>query len=79
MWLQDNVAGHYKRATMVGMTLTLGNTAGVTVGQIFVTQDRPRYIEGLSIALALACVAIAMVVSLMAYGAGSGGRCGSRV
>lgn len=66
MWLQDNVAGHYKRATMVGMTLTLGNTAGVAVGQIFVTEDKPRYIKGMSIALGLACVAMAMVVSLMA-------------
>lgn len=65
MWLQDNVAGHYKRATMVGMTLTLGNTAGVAVGQIFTTESKPRYIKGMSIALGLACMAIAMVVSLM--------------
>lgn len=65
MWLQDNVAGHYKRATMVGMTLTLGNTAGVAVGQIFTTESKPRYIKGMSIALGLACVAMAMVVSLM--------------
>lgn len=35
MWLHDNAAGYYKRATMVGMTVTLGNTAGVAVGQIF--------------------------------------------
>ncbi|CAK3799334.1 high-affinity nicotinic acid transporter [Lecanosticta acicola] len=65
MWLQDNVARHYKRASMVGLTLTLGNTAGVAVGQIFVTESKPRYIKGMSIALGLACVALAMVVSLM--------------
>ncbi|KAF2161082.1 hypothetical protein M409DRAFT_69950 [Zasmidium cellare ATCC 36951] len=65
MWLQDNAAGHYKRATMVGMTLTLGNTAGVAVGQIFTTESKPRYIEGMSIALGLACVSMAMVVALM--------------
>lgn len=65
MWLQDNAAGHYKRATMVGMTLTLGNTAGVAVGQIFTTASRPRYIEGMSIALGLICVSMAMVVALM--------------
>lgn len=50
---------------MVGLTLTLGNTAGVAVGQIFTTESKPRYIKGMSIALGLACVALAMVVSLM--------------
>ncbi|KAK4506075.1 hypothetical protein PRZ48_004040 [Zasmidium cellare] len=65
MWLQDNAAGHYKRATMVGMTLTLGNTAGVAVGQIFTTETKPRYIKGLSIALGLACVPMACVGCLM--------------
>ena len=65
MWLQDNVSRHYKRATMVGMTLCFGNTAGVAVGQIFTTQTAPRYIRGLSISLGLAVVALLMVVSLM--------------
>lgn len=65
MWLQDNAAQHFKRATMVGGALTLGNTAGVAVGQIFTTESAPRYIKGLSIALGLAVVALAMVAGLM--------------
>lgn len=65
MWLSDNVARHFKRATMVGATLTLGNTAGVAVGQIFTTQDSPRYIKGLSIAMGLAAVALGAVAALM--------------
>ncbi|KAK5094662.1 hypothetical protein LTS08_008518 [Lithohypha guttulata] len=65
MWLQDNVARHYKRATMVGFTLTLGNTAGVAVGQIFTAQTGPRYIRGLSIALGLACLAACIVTTMM--------------
>ncbi|KAI1639169.1 high-affinity nicotinic acid transporter [Biscogniauxia mediterranea] len=65
MWLSDNVAQHFKRATMVGGTLTLGNTAGVAVGQIFRSTDGPRYIRGLSISMGLAAVALAMVASLM--------------
>ncbi|PLB52498.1 high-affinity nicotinic acid transporter [Aspergillus steynii IBT 23096] len=65
MWLSDNVARHFKRATMVGMTLTLGNTAGVAVGQIFTSQSGPRYIKGLSISMALAAVALCSVASLM--------------
>lgn len=65
MWLQDNVARHYKRATMVGFTLTIGNTAGVAVGQIFTAQTGPRYIKGLSIALGLACLAACIVTAMM--------------
>ncbi|KAJ5714030.1 high-affinity nicotinic acid transporter [Penicillium malachiteum] len=65
MWLQDNTARHFKRATMVGMTLCFGNTAGVAVGQIFTTESAPRYIKGLSISLGLAVVALAMVTVLM--------------
>lgn len=65
MWLQDNVSRHYKRATMVGFTLCLGNTAGVAVGQIFTTQSAPRYIQGLSIAMGLAVLALCIVITLM--------------
>lgn len=57
---------HYKRATMVGFTLCLGNTAGVAVGQIFTTSTAPRYVPGLSIALGLACFALVDVLLLMA-------------
>ncbi|KAH9899055.1 high-affinity nicotinic acid transporter [Xylariomycetidae sp. FL2044] len=65
MWLSDNAAQHFKRAAMVGGTLTLGNTAGVAVGQIFTTADGPRYITGLSISMGLAAVALLMVALLM--------------
>jgi hypothetical protein len=65
MWLQNNVARHYKRAKMVGFTLCLGNTAGVAVGQIFTEQTAPRYLPGLSIALGLACFALCVVIGLM--------------
>ncbi|KAH7025161.1 major facilitator superfamily domain-containing protein [Microdochium trichocladiopsis] len=66
MWLQDNVSRHYKRATMVGFTLTLGNTAGVAVGQIFTTETAPQYLPGLRIALGLACFALVDVCCIMA-------------
>lgn len=66
MWLQDNVARYYKRATMVGFTFTLANSSGAAVGQIFAAQTAPRYIRGLSIALGLAILALMMVGALMA-------------
>ncbi|TVY50609.1 putative transporter [Lachnellula cervina] len=65
MWLNDNVAQHFKRAAMIGATLTCANTAGVAVGQIFTTASGPRYIKGLSISLGLAVLAAVMVVCLV--------------
>jgi len=65
MWLNDNVAQHFKRAAMIGATLTCANTAGVAVGQIFTTKSGPRYIKGLSISLGLAVLAGIMVSGLM--------------
>ena len=65
MWLSDNVARHYKRASMVGLTLTVGNTAGVVVGQIFTTESGPRYIKGLSTALGFGVVGMLMVGTLV--------------
>jgi hypothetical protein len=64
MWLNDNVAQHFKRATMIGATLTCANTAGVAVGQIFTTKSAPRYIEGLSISLGFSVLAGIMVSGL---------------
>lgn len=65
MWLSDNVGRHFKRASMVGMVLTIANTAGVAVGQIYRTQDAPRYVKGLTISLGLNVVALACVIALM--------------
>jgi hypothetical protein len=64
MWLQDNVSGFYKRSSMVGIALTLANTAGVVVGQIFTTDTQPLYIKGLSICLGFAVFAFLIVLSL---------------
>ena len=47
------------------MVLTIANTAGVAVGQIYRTESSPRYIKGLTISLGLNVVALAMVVALM--------------
>lgn len=65
MWLQDNVAGFYKRSSMVGFTLTLANTAGVVVGQIFTSDTKPYYKKGLSICLGFSVLAIVIAIALM--------------
>jgi hypothetical protein len=78
MWLTDNVSGHYKRATMIGVTLTAANSAGLVVGQIFTTQSKPRYLKGFAVALSekslrfytlialgLACLSLITVFALI--------------
>jgi len=65
MWLSDNVGRHFKRASMVGMVLTIANTAGVAVGQIYRAPEAPRYIKGLTISLGLNVVALVMLIGLM--------------
>ena len=69
MWLTDNVSGHYKRAVMIGMTLSISHTSGLVVGQIFTTQSKPRYYSASYhlIALGLACLSLVVVFALM-YG-----------
>lgn len=53
MWLADNVSGHYKRATMIGVTIALANNSGILVGQVFTAQTAPRYLEGLKVSLGM--------------------------
>ncbi|KAH8897535.1 MFS general substrate transporter [Thozetella sp. PMI_491] len=50
-WLLNSHAGYYKRATAVGMNQSIGNSAGVVVGQIFKTTVNGKYLLGLSFSL----------------------------
>ncbi|KAH8753712.1 major facilitator superfamily domain-containing protein [Hyaloscypha finlandica] len=50
-WLLNCHAGYYKRATAVGMNQTIGNAAGVVVGQIFKKTVNGKYLTGLRISL----------------------------
>jgi len=36
-WLNNNVAGHYRRAAAIGWQQSIGNTAGIVAGQIYRT------------------------------------------
>ena len=66
MWINNNNAGHYKRATAAGMCTTIGNIAGVLAGQIYTADTAPRYFKGLKIALGMTCAAL-VFCSLMIY------------
>ena len=51
MWLTDNVSGHYKHATMIGVTIAFANISGIIMRQTFREQSKPRYIKGLVVTL----------------------------
>ncbi|KAM0815398.1 putative Major facilitator superfamily domain, general substrate transporter [Seiridium cardinale] len=58
-WLLNTHAGYYKRATAIGMNQSIGNCAGIVVGQIFKTTVNGKYLLGLSFSLGavlLACI-----------------------
>lgn len=57
-WLLNSHAPYYKRAMAIGMNQSLGNCAGLVVGQIFKTKEDGKYLMGLSGSLAAACLAL---------------------
>lgn len=65
IWVNNNNAGHYKRATIGGMITTVGSLSGVLAGQIYTAGTAPRYFKGLKVALGLSCAAVPMVLAMM--------------
>lgn len=60
VWAGNNTAGHYKRATVTGLCLSIGNIGGVVSGQIFTTENAPLYLKGLKVALGTSCLAFVL-------------------
>ncbi|WBW74170.1 carboxylic acid transmembrane transporter [Schizosaccharomyces osmophilus] len=58
-WLNNNVAGHYKRATAIGIQQTIANSSGIIAGQIYQSKSAPRYILGHS--FTLGCVLVGLI------------------
>ncbi|KFY58456.1 hypothetical protein V496_06138 [Pseudogymnoascus sp. VKM F-4515 (FW-2607)] len=50
-WLLNSHAGYYKRATAIGVNQSLGNCAGLIIGQIFKDSVNGKYVTGLSVSL----------------------------
>lgn len=63
-WLSVNVAPHFRRATALGLALTIGNTCGVAAGQIY---RSPPYVLGNSLSLASLGVAQALILTQWWY------------
>ena len=67
VWMLNSHAGYYKRATAIGVNMTVGNSAGLIIGQIFKNKtSEGRYLEGeatsLGVAVLCACIIPCMYV-----------------
>lgn len=62
LWLSGNNGNYFKRATALGVNLFFGSGSGLVSGQIFLAQDKPRYVKGLSICLAFQVLSIFMTI-----------------
>lgn len=51
-WLQNNVAGHWKRSFAASAQVTIGNIAGIIGAFIFIKNEAPLYKTGYGVALA---------------------------
>lgn len=66
-WLLNSHAPYYKRAMAIGMNQSIGNSAGIVVGQIFKTQEDGKYLMGLSGSLAAVVLALFGQMCLYLY------------
>ena len=52
-WIQNNMAGHYKRSISSAMMIGFGNSGGLIASNIFITSQAPRYPVGYGTSLGL--------------------------
>lgn len=61
-------AGYVKRATAIGINMTVGNCAGLVIGQIFKnTTSEGRYLVGEVTSLSVSVVSVVLISSLYFY------------
>ena len=63
-WLNVNMAPHYRRATAIGMQLSIGNSAGIVAGQLYRTAP---YLVGNSFSVAALGVSQLIVIAKWIY------------
>ncbi|KAL0934770.1 major facilitator superfamily transporter [Colletotrichum truncatum] len=63
----NNIRGQWKRAFSSGLTVAFGGIGGIAGSMVFRSQDKPRYLPGLSTCLGCAVLNIIVVLALSAY------------
>lgn len=67
VWLNNNLAGHYKRSIGMAMQVGVGNCGGIIASNIYITAQAPTYPVGFGVSLALLWLcALACTVFLLA-------------
>ncbi|CAF2216307.1 unnamed protein product [Rotaria magnacalcarata] len=64
-FISGNVSPHTKRATALAFMISVGNIGGVISGQLYRTQDAPRFILGHTINLGFCALGLVSVVILL--------------
>ncbi|KAF2753001.1 MFS transporter [Pseudovirgaria hyperparasitica] len=59
-WLTNNMGGRYKRSFGTGLLLGFGNAGGIIASNIFIESERPRYLVGYGVCLAVAIFSAVM-------------------
>jgi hypothetical protein len=62
VWLNSNFAGHFKRATALGVVFSVGNSSGIVVGQIFTAPSAGRSLNGSRITVRFLAFAMVLIV-----------------
>lgn len=63
-WVANNLASDYKRSVGIPLFVCLANISGVVASQIYPAADKPRYLTGNAVSLALEAVACVGVLPL---------------
>lgn len=67
VWISNNSAGHYKRATTTGMQLAIANCGGFVSSFIYPSTEKPQYYKSHTIILGLLCYAWVAVLCNVLY------------
>ncbi|RDW60221.1 major facilitator superfamily-containing protein [Coleophoma crateriformis] len=68
VWMLNSQAGYFKRATAIGINMTMGNAAGLIIGQIFKDHTpEGRYVTGEAVSLGAACGCIVLITIMYFY------------
>lgn len=65
VWCGNNFGSHYRKATIMGLVFTCGNSGGIWASLAYRDKDKPRYKPGHGTALAFAC--LNLITSVILY------------
>ncbi|QRV81255.1 major facilitator superfamily transporter [Ceratobasidium sp. AG-Ba] len=64
-WLPNNIPRYGKRTSATGFQLTVGNASGIMAPFLYATNEKPRYIRGHAVSLAMVAFATCVYAALI--------------